>query len=77
MVVRCQRSRTATSTATLQATGGLVLFWSLKNPTDPERVIRTRQGVGTSELKPRVMVKFLPKAICFRLGCRRLSIADT
>jgi len=25
--------------------GGLVLFWSLKNPTYPERVIRTRQGV--------------------------------
>ena len=29
----------------LQAAGGLVLFWSLKNPTYPERVIRTRQGV--------------------------------
>lgn len=27
--------------------GGLVLFWSLKNPTYPERVIRTRQGVTT------------------------------
>lgn len=26
-------------------TGGLVLFWSLKNPTYPERVIRTRTGV--------------------------------
>lgn len=26
--------------------GGLVLFWSLKNPTYPERVIRTRQGVA-------------------------------
>jgi len=25
--------------------GGLVLFWSLKNPTYPERVIRTRTGV--------------------------------
>jgi len=25
--------------------GGLVLFWSLKNPTYPERVIRTRHGV--------------------------------
>lgn len=25
--------------------GGLVLFWSLKNPTYPERVIRTKQGV--------------------------------
>lgn len=25
--------------------GGLVLFWSLKNPTYPERVIRTREGV--------------------------------
>jgi len=25
--------------------GGLVLFWSLKNPSYPERVIRTRQGV--------------------------------
>jgi len=24
------------------ADGGLVLFWSLKNPTYPERVIRTR-----------------------------------
>mmetsp|Transcript_62157 Transcript_62157/g.182244 ORF Transcript_62157/g.182244 Transcript_62157/m.182244 type:complete len:851 (+) Transcript_62157:117-2669(+) len=27
------------------ADGGLVLFWSLKNPTYPERVIRTRNGV--------------------------------
>jgi len=27
-------------------TGGLVLFWSLKNPTYPERVIRTRTGVA-------------------------------
>jgi len=25
--------------------GGLVLFWSLKNPTYPERVLRTRHGV--------------------------------
>lgn len=25
--------------------GGLVLFWSLKNPTYPERVIRTRHGI--------------------------------
>jgi len=25
--------------------GGLVLFWSLKNPTYPERVIRTKNGV--------------------------------
>eukprot|EP00930_Biecheleria_cincta_P026330 TRINITY_DN18575_c0_g1_i1.p1 TRINITY_DN18575_c0_g1~~TRINITY_DN18575_c0_g1_i1.p1 ORF type:complete len:908 (-),score=146.67 TRINITY_DN18575_c0_g1_i1:401-3124(-) len=29
------------------APGGLVLFWSLKNPTYPERVIRTRHGVTT------------------------------
>jgi len=27
------------------AQGGLVLFWSLKNPTYPERVIRTKNGV--------------------------------
>eukprot|EP00927_Polykrikos_kofoidii_P025301 TRINITY_DN22760_c0_g2_i1.p1 TRINITY_DN22760_c0_g2~~TRINITY_DN22760_c0_g2_i1.p1 ORF type:complete len:875 (-),score=158.77 TRINITY_DN22760_c0_g2_i1:75-2699(-) len=27
------------------AAGGLVLFWSLKNPTYPERVIRTKNGV--------------------------------
>eukprot|EP00913_Durusdinium_trenchii_P025793 g24207.t1 len=43
--------------------GGLVLFWSLKNPTYPERVIRTRQGVW--DLRPVWIqsLKTLPKTM--------------
>ena len=44
--------------------GGLVLFWSLKNPTYPERVIRTRQGVGHSVEPIDVEATALKKGDC-------------